>query len=158
MNRDRFPGLSDGWARLDAPAGSQPVDVAINAMAAFMGSGAVANQHGAFHAAEATDQVLLGARAAAGGRLGGEPRGVVFGPSMTALTLAFTAAAGRALRPGDEFVCTRLDHDANVRPWLIAAERAGARVRYAEPEPGTLELPSAAVEAVLSDRTRWIAV
>src|SRR3954471_8091706 len=95
-------------------------------------------------------------RAAA--RRGGEPRGVVFGPSMTALTLAFTAAAGRALRPGDEVVCTRLDHDANVRPWMIAAERAGATVRFAEPDPDTLDLPAAAVEAVMSERTRWVAV
>jgi cysteine desulfurase family protein (TIGR01976 family) len=77
---------------------------------------------------------------------------------MTSLTMAFSGAAGRALRPGDEIVCTRLDHDANVRPWLIAAERAGARVRFAEPVPGTLELPASAVEAVLSDRTRWVAV
>src|SRR5918992_5878687 len=77
---------------------------------------------------------------------------------MTDLTMRFSAAAGRELSPGDEIVCTRLDHDANVRPWLIAAERAGAVVRFAEPEPETLELPAAAVEAVLSDRTRWVAV
>jgi len=72
--------------------------------------------------------------------------------------MRFSAAAGRALAPGDEIVCTRLDHDANVRPWLIAAERAGATVRFAEPEPETLELPAAAVEEALSDRTRWVAV
>jgi cysteine desulfurase family protein (TIGR01976 family) len=77
---------------------------------------------------------------------------------MTTLTLAFAAAIGRALEPGDEIVCTRLDHDGNVAPWLIAAERAGATVRFAEPEPETLDLPAAAVEAVMSDRTRWIAV
>ena len=77
---------------------------------------------------------------------------------MTALTMRFAAAAGRALQPGDEIVCTRLDHDANVRPWLLAAERAGAQVRFAEPEPETLELPAAAVERVLTDRTRWVAV
>ena len=63
---------------------------------------------------------------------------------MTALTMRFAAAVGRTLAPGDEIVCTRLDHDANVRPWVIAAERAGATVRFAEPEPGTLELPAAA--------------
>src|SRR3954454_17551538 len=129
MNRDRFPGLADGWARLDAPAGSQPVDVLIGAMAAFMRSGAVANSHGRFHAWQATDQLLLGARSVAGLLLGAEPHGVVFGPSMTTLTLAFAPAAGPMLRPADELVCTRLDHDANVRPWMIAAERAGATVR-----------------------------
>ena len=69
---------------------------------------------------------------------------------MTALTMRFSAAACRALQPGDEIVCTRLDHDANVAPWLIAAARAGAEVRFAEPDRETLELPAAAVEAVLS--------
>src|SRR4051794_41541748 len=117
MNRDRFPGLSDGWARLDAPAGSQPVDVAINAMAAFMGSGAVANSHGAFHASEATDQLLLGARAVAGLLLGREARGAGLRPSMTTLTLAFAAAAGRVLRPRGRAGFTLLVHFPHVRPW-----------------------------------------
>ena len=158
MNRDRFPGLADGWARFDAPAGAQPVDSVIEAMADFMRSGTMANQHGLFAAGERIDELMTEARAAAGRFVGGEPRGVVFGPSMTTLTLAFSAAVGRTLGPGDEIVCTRLDHDGNVRPWTIAAERAGATVRFAEPEPGTLELPVAAVEAVLSERTRWVAV
>jgi cysteine desulfurase family protein (TIGR01976 family) len=158
VNRDRFPGLRDGWARFDAPAGSQPVESVIEAMAEFMGSGAVANQGGAFEAAGRTDALVLEARDAAGRFVGGDPRGVVFGPSMTTLTLSFSAAVGRTLGPGDEIVCTRVDHDGNVAPWLIAAERAGAVVRFAEPDPETLELPAAAVEAVLSERTRWVAV
>ena len=58
MNRERFPGLRDGWARFDAPAGSQPVDAAIDAMADFMRSGVVANQGGAFEAGERTDVVI----------------------------------------------------------------------------------------------------
>ena len=99
-----------------------------------------------------------GTRAACAALLGGEPEGVAFGPSFTALTMRFAATVVRALAPGDEIVCTRLDHDSNVRPWVIAAERAGATVRFAEPEPDTLELPAAAVEAVLSERTRWVAV
>jgi cysteine desulfurase family protein (TIGR01976 family) len=158
MNRDRFPGLADGWARLDAPAGAQPVDAAIEAIGDFMRSGTTANQHGAFEAAERLDAFILDARAVAGEFVGGDPRGVVFGPSATTLTLAFAAAAGRALQPGDEIVCTRIDHDANVAPWLIAAERAGATVRFAEPDAETLELPASAIEGQLSDRTRWVAV
>ena len=158
MNRDRFPGLADGWARLDGPGGTQMVDAAIDAMTDWMRSGRTANEGGAFPHARASEEVVEGARAAVARMLGADERGVAFGPSMTALTMAFSAAVGRTLRPGDEIVCTRLDHDANVRPWLIAAERAGARVRFAEPEAGTLELPASAVEAVLSDRTRWIAV
>jgi cysteine desulfurase family protein (TIGR01976 family) len=158
MHRTRFPGLADGWARLDGPGGTQMVDDAIEAMAAFMRSGDNANQGGAFGAAERTDAVVAQARASVAALLGASAEGVVFGPSMTALTMRFSAAVGRSLRPGEEIVCTRLDHDANVAPWLIAAERAGAQVRFAEPDRDTLELPASAVENVLSERTRWVAV
>jgi cysteine desulfurase family protein (TIGR01976 family) len=158
MNRERFPGLRDGWARLDGPAGTQMVDAAIEATAEWSRSGSNANHGGVFAAALRTDELVAAARASVGTLLGGDPRGVAFGPSMTDMTMRFAAAAGRALQPGDEIVCTRLDHDANVRPWLITAERAGATVRFADPERDTLELPAAAVEAVLGDRTRWVAV
>ncbi len=159
MNRERFPGLAaTSWARLDGPAGTQMVDTAIEAMDAWMRSGRGANHGGAFAAAHATDQLVASARASSGALLGAPPGEIVFGFSMTALTMAFAGAVGRTLGPGDEVVCTRLDHDANVRPWVIHAERAGATVRFAEPDPETLELPAAAVEAVLSERTRWVAV
>lgn len=159
VNRDRFPGLADGWARLDAPGGSQPVDTAIEAIAGYMRSGAMANGGGVFEAAQRVDAHMPAARAAVGELLGADPQGVAFGQSMTTLTLSFAAAVGRTLTAGDEIVCTRLDHDGNVAPWLIAAERAGATVRFAEPpDRETLELPASAVEAVLSDRTRWVAV
>ena len=158
MNRDRFPGLADGWARLDGPAGTQMVDVAIEAMRDFMASGRNANHGGVFKHALATDEVVASARAEVAALLGADPRGVVFGPSMTALTMRFSAAVGRTLSPGDEIVCTRLDHDANVRPWVIAAGRAGATVRFAEPEPSRLELPASCFDAVLTERTRWVAV
>src|SRR3954469_986166 len=126
MNRERFPGLADGWARLDAPGGSQPVDAAIEAIADYMRGGGMANQGGEFEGAKQVDSLLIQARATVGELLGGDPRGVVFGPSMTTLTLAFAATVGRALSAGDEIVCTRIDHDANVSPWLIAAGRGGA--------------------------------
>jgi cysteine desulfurase family protein (TIGR01976 family) len=158
VNRERFPGLAGGWARLDGPAGTQMVDVAIDAMTAFMRSGDNANHGGAFAAAHATDACVAAAREAVARLLGADPRGVAFGPSMTAMTMRLAGAVGRTLAPGDEIVCTRIDHDANVRPWVIAAERAGATVRFADPEPETLALPAAAVEAQLSERTRWVAV
>src|SRR3954451_15502670 len=158
MNRDRFPALRDGWARLDGPAGSQVVDSAIEAMADWMRSGSNANHGGVFKHAHETDELVSGTRAACAALLGGEPSGVVFGPSFTGLTMRFAATVVRGLEPGDEIVCSRLDHDSNVRPWVIAAERAGALVPFAEPLPDTLELPASAVEAVLSERTRWVAV
>ncbi len=145
MNRERFPGVAGGWARLDGPAGTQMVDSAIEAMDEWMRSGRGANHGGMFAAATATDECVEDARAAVGRLLGADPRGVAFGPSMTAMTMRLSAAVGRTLAPGDEVVVTRLDHDANVRPWVIAAERAGAMVRWAEPDRDTLALPAAAV-------------
>jgi cysteine desulfurase family protein (TIGR01976 family) len=158
VNRERFPALRDGWARLDGPAGSQAVDTAIDAMADWLRSGSQANHGGVFKAAHETDELLASTRSAVATLLGGEPDGVVFGPSFTALTFRFAATVVRALQPGDEVVCTYLDHDSNVRPWVIAAERAGATVKFAVPDPDTLELPAAAVERVLSERTKWVAV
>ncbi len=134
------------------------VDVAIEAMREWMESGRSANHGGVFAAAHATDALVADTRGSVAGLLGAQPESVVFGPSMTALTIRFSAAVGRALSPGDEIVCTRLDHDANVRPWLITAERAGASVVFADPDPATLELPAAAIERVLGERTRWVAV
>ena len=159
MNRERFPGLADaGWARLDGPAGTQMVDSAIEAMDAWMRSGRGANHGGVFAAAHQTDELLESARASAGALLGAPPGEIVFGSSFTTLTMAFAGAVGRTLQPGDEVVVTRLDHDANVRPWVIHTERNGGTVRFAEPEPETLELPASAIEAVLSEKTRWVAV
>src|SRR5215210_3095696 len=103
--RDRFPGLRDGWARLDGPAGTQMVDASIDAMTEFMRSGDNANHGGVFRAAEATDELTAATREAVGRLLGGTPEGVAFGPSMSALTMRFAAAVGRTLGPGDEIVC-----------------------------------------------------
>jgi cysteine desulfurase family protein (TIGR01976 family) len=147
VNRERFPGLAGSWARLDGPAGTQMVDDAIAAMDAFMRSGRNANSHGAFAAAAATDACVEEARSEVAALFSCDPRGVVFGPSMTALTMRF---ARTVIEPGDEVVCTRLDHDANVRPWVLA----GADVRFAEPEPETLELRSVPV----TERTKWVCV
>jgi selenocysteine lyase/cysteine desulfurase len=134
------------------------VDAAIEATAEWSRSGFNANHGGVFAAALRTDELVASARESVGALVGGDSRGVAFGPSMTDMTLRVAAAAGRALQAGDEIVCTRVNHDANVRPWLIAAERAGAHVRFAEPDRDTLELPAAAIEAVLTERTRWVAV
>ena len=133
------------------------MDSAIEAAIAWWRSGDPANLHGPFPQAAATDALVWSTREVCAQLLGGEPRGIVFGESMTSLTMRFAAAVGRTLGPGDEVVVTRLDHDGNVRPWVIAAERAGATVRFAEPDRDTLVLEPEHIAAVLSDRTRWIA-
>jgi selenocysteine lyase/cysteine desulfurase len=157
VDRDRFPGLVDDWVRLDGPAGTQALDAAIDAPAAWWRSGDPANGHGPFPQAAATDTLVDATRQTCAELLGGEPEGIVFGESMTSLTMRFAAAVGRTLGPGDEVVVTRLDHDGNVRPWVIAAERAGATVRFAEPDRATLALEPSHVAAVMTGRTRWIA-
>ena len=95
----------------------------------------------------------------AGEFVGGEPRGVVFGPSMTTLTFAFSAAVGRTLGPGDEIVCTRLDHDANVRPWVDRrrARRRDRALRGAGPGHARAAR-RARSRPLLGERTRWVAV
>ena len=157
MDRERFPGLRDDWVRLDGPAGTQALDDSIEAAAAWWRSGDPANAHGPFPQAAATDALVWSTREACAELLGSQPESVVFGESMTSLTMRFAAAVGRTLGPGDEVVVTRLDHDGNVRPWVVAAERAGATVRFADPDRGTLVLEPEHVAAALSERTRWIA-
>ena len=149
MNREKFPGLAGGWARLDGPAGTQMVDDAIEAMADFMRSGRNANHGGMFAAARATDEVIAAARSSVGAMLGRDPAGVVFGPSMTGLTMRFSATVASR-----RTVCTRLDHDANVRPWLLHSEE----VVFADPLPGSLELPASAVIPLITEGTEWVAV
>jgi cysteine desulfurase family protein (TIGR01976 family) len=90
--------------------------------------------------------------------VGGEPAGVVLGPNMTTLTYRMAAAIAGTWRTGDEVIVSRLDHDANIRPWIQAAARAGAVVRWAEVDPATGELPAAQYADLIGDRTRLVAV
>jgi len=135
------------------------VDVAIYAMAEFAASGGNANCHGEFEAAHHSDAVLDSARATVSRFLGAPTtEGVWFGANMTTMTFAFTRAVARTLGPGDRIVGTRLDHDANVSTWRIAAETSGAEHVLApfDPAAGTLD-PDAVID-LIDDRTRWVAV
>lgn len=160
--RHRFPGITEGlhegWARFDGPAGTQVVDSAIQATSTWQRSGNNANSHGSFAAADACDALVERTQRTIGELLHADPYGVVFGPSTTANVFAITRAIGRDLRPGDEIVCTRLDHDSNVSPWLHVAEDTGAVVRLAEFDTTTGRLPVDHVTRLFTDRTRWVAV
>src|SRR4051794_40624051 len=90
--------------------------------------------------------------------LGASPGGIVFGRSMTALTFDVSRTLSAGWTQGDEVVVTRLVHDANIRPWVLAAEAAGATVRWAEFDPDTAELPVEAVTSLLGPRTRLVAI
>src|SRR3712207_3439553 len=104
------------------------------------------------------DDVVLAARRAVADLTAGDPGGVVWGRSATQLTYDFSRVLSRAWGPDDEVVVTRLDHDANVRPWVQAAEARGATVRWAAFDPASGELEPDAVGALLSERTRLVAV
>jgi cysteine desulfurase family protein (TIGR01976 family) len=154
----RFPGVRDGWARFDGPAGTQMVDTAIDAMAEWAASGNNANSGGSFSAADACDALLERARGSVATLLGGRPDGICFGANMTTLTLAFTRAVASTLRPADRVVGTRLDHDANVTPWRLACAAAGAEHVLAPFDAATGQLDPAAVVELIDERTRWVAV
>jgi cysteine desulfurase family protein (TIGR01976 family) len=156
--RDRFPGIGDDWARFDGPAGTQPVDTAIDAMSDFLRSGDNANNHGEFAASVACTELVADARRCVAQLIGADPDGIAFGANMTTLNFALTRALARTWSPGDEIVGTRLDHDANVTPWQLAADDAGAVLRLADFDPATGRLDAAAVAALIGGRTRWVAV
>ncbi len=155
--RTGYPALADGYAYLDGAAGTQVPAAVINAISAAH-AGGLGNAGGAFPASERAEQITAGCRSAIAALTGGEPDGVVLGPSMTALTYRFAAALARDWGPGDEVVVSRLDHDANIRPWAQAAERAGATVRWADVDPDTGELPAGQYAGLITERTRLVAV
>jgi cysteine desulfurase family protein (TIGR01976 family) len=156
--RERFPGLDDEWARFDGPAGTQMVDVAIEAVRDYATSGISANGGGAFAASQATSTLVADARATVAELLGADAGGIVFGPNMTTLTLAFTRSVARTLGPDDEVVGTRLDHDANVTTWRLATEDAGATMHLVPFSVETGRLAVDDVAARIGPRTRWVAV
>lgn len=155
--RARFPALAAGAAHFDGPGGSQVPDAVAAAVADTM-LAPLANRGSVTPAERAADAVVLAARAAMGDLLGVDPGGVVFGRSMTALTFDVARALAATWSPGDEVIVTRLDHDANIRPWLYAAGAVGATVRWADFDPRTAELTVADVARELSSRTRLVAV
>src|SRR3954453_17705914 len=155
--RAQFPALRAGAAHFDGPGGTQVPEPVARAVADTLTS-PIANR-GRIPAAERTaDDVVLGARQAMADLLGADPRGIVFGRSATQLTFDISRALAAGWGPGDEVVVSRLDHDANVRPWVRAAEAAGAKVRWIAFDPATGELTADDVAAVLSERTRLVAV
>jgi cysteine desulfurase family protein (TIGR01976 family) len=155
--RARFPALRAGAAHFDGPGGSQVPDAVADAVAAALVS-PLANRGRVTAAERAADAIVLAARAAMADLLGADPAGIVFGRSMTALTFDMARTLAATWRPGDEVIVTRLDHDANIRPWILAAEAVGAVVRWADFTPRTAELTVADVARHLSSRTRLVAV
>jgi cysteine desulfurase family protein (TIGR01976 family) len=155
--RAAYPALNDGYAYLDGAAGTQVPTVVIEAIAETYRCG-IGNAGGAFPASGRADSVVAECRQAIADLTGAEPDGVILGPNMTTLTYRLADTLSRRWGPGDEVVVSRLDHDANIRPWVQAAARSGAAVRWAEVDSSTAELPAAQYAGLLSERTRLVAV
>jgi cysteine desulfurase family protein (TIGR01976 family) len=155
--RAHFPALLEGAAHFDGPGGTQTPDTVGAAVAAALTS-AVANRGAVTPAERRAEAIVVSARAAMGDQLGVAAEGVVFGRSATELTFLVARTLADGWGPGDEVVVSRLDHDANVRPWVIAAEAAGATVRWLDFDPDTGELGADDVAAVVGPRTRLVAL
>ncbi|TQL81592.1 cysteine desulfurase-like protein [Microbacterium saperdae] len=155
--RQQFPALRTGSALFDAPGGTQTPTRVADAIRDAMVS--PVSQRGRNNYSEQNaDRIVRGARAAMGDLLNVDPRAVFFGRSATQITFDVARAVARRLGPGDEIVASRLDHDANVRPWVLAADLSGATLRWIDFDRETGDLTADDVRRVLSDRTRFVAV
>jgi cysteine desulfurase family protein (TIGR01976 family) len=160
--RRQFPALSlkvDGEpvVYLDNPAGTQVPQRVIDRTAAYWRT-MNANQGGTSKTSQRSDALIAQVREAAATFLNAASADeIVFGPNMTTLTFALSRAIGRELRPGDEIVVTRLDHDANVSPWLALQER-GVTVRFVDMEVPECTLDMNDLHRQLTPRTRLVAI
>jgi cysteine desulfurase family protein (TIGR01976 family) len=161
--REQFPALNReaGGRRaifLDGPAGSQVPQRVARAVADYLIE-MNANHGGRFATSIESDAMLDAAHRAAADLLGAsDPATTIFGANMTTLTLAFSRALARTWRAGDELIVTRLDHDANVTPWVLAARDAGATVHHVDVRQEDCTLDLEQLRGKLSDRTRLVAV
>src|ERR1700689_739279 len=165
--RSQFPALAQTVnghpaAFLDGPGGTQVPQRVIDAISDYLRRDN-ANTGGAYATSRRTDAMIAEARSAMGDFLHCGADEVVFGPNMTALTFAMSRALGRELRSGDEIVVTRLDHDANVSPWLAMAEDLqkedrGITVRWAEIHDADCTLDMADLASKINSKTKLVAV
>ncbi|HEY6597067.1 MAG TPA: cysteine desulfurase-like protein [Asanoa sp.] len=155
--RAAYPALAEGFAQLDGAAGTLVAAPVADAVAGVMRA-AVSNRGTAFEAARRSGVIVDAAREAVADLVGADPTGVAFGPSATALTYTVARTLAATWQPGDEVVVSRLDHDANVRPWVQAARAAGAILRWAEFDPFTGVLPADQYAHLVGPRTRLVAV
>ena len=153
--RARFSALRTPTALFDGPGGTQVPDEVIDAISTYLRE-SNANVSGPYESSRRTEALVEEARATAGRFLGCSPDEVAFGANMSTLNFALTRTAGREWRAGDEILVTKLDHDANVSPWLELAHDRDLVVRFVDiNDDTTLDLDD--LERQLSDRTRVVA-
>ena len=151
--RAGFPSLTPGRIHLDNPGGTQVHGSVIDAVTEYYHR-FNANLGGPFETSLESDRVLASARGDVAALLGADPAEIIFGANMTTLTFHVSRALTRGLRPGDEILLTRVDHDGNVAPWLLAAEDRGLTVRFADIDPDSCTIDVDDFAGRLSPRTR----
>lgn len=141
----------------DNPAGTQVLQGVIDAVASYF-THMNANSGGAFATSQRSDAMTASVRQAAADFLNApDPREIVIGPNMTTLNFGLSRALAKTFSPGDEIVLTRMDHDANVSPWMLIARDYDLAVRWVDIDPVDCTLDLNTLEAALTDRTRVVA-
>ena len=156
--RSQFPALDREDVFLDNPGGTQVAQTVLDRMNQYLVQHN-ANRGGAFASARESDEVLEEARAAVAAFLNaGRPEEIAFGPNMTTLNLSLARAIGRTVGKGDTVVVTRLDHDANISPWMHLAQDRGVQLEWVDfdVEDGTLRLDT--LDAALEKKPKLVAV
>jgi cysteine desulfurase family protein (TIGR01976 family) len=161
--RKQFPALNRTVAGrtpiyLDGPGGTQVPQSVIDAMVYYLRE-CNANQGGVFSTSRESDRILREARRAVADFLNAPaPDEIVFGQNMTSLTLHLSRSVAQTLRPSDRVVVTRMDHDANVSPWVLAAQDAGAQARFVDIKPENCTLDLDQFRKKLTSKVRLVAV
>jgi cysteine desulfurase family protein (TIGR01976 family) len=155
--RAQFPSLHPDRVYFDAPGGTQICESAISRMVMHLRDG-TANSGGAFVTSVETDAVSAAAHQAMAELLGGKADEIAFGQNMTSLTFAVSRALAREWSEGDELICTRLDHDANVSPWLQVARDKGMTVRWLDFDPASGRWKLDELAGLIGPRTRLVAL
>ncbi len=163
LQRAQFPALQRQLngrevSFLDGPGGTQVSQRVIDAMSGYLSQG-TSNLGGPFLTSYEADKVTDASRLALKDFLNARrPEEIAFGQNMTSLTFAVSRAISRLWQPGDEIVLTRLDHDANISPWLLAAEEHGVTVRWLDFDPSDCQLKLHTLPDLLNEKTRLVAV
>jgi len=155
--RSHFPSLNTGLAFFDGSGRTQVPDV-VGAAIADAITKPISNRYINTESEKNANEIVLEFRKAVGDLIDVDPAGVVYGRSWTQLTYDFSRTLAKNWKAGDEIVVSRLDHDSNIRPWIQAAEAVGATVRWAEFDVTTSELTVESVAAVLSSKTKLVAI
>jgi cysteine desulfurase family protein (TIGR01976 family) len=155
--RAEFPALASGAIYFDNPGGTQVPRRVLARMTDYLVR-CNANKGGAFRTSVESDAVLAEAHAAMAALLNCRPEEIVFGQNMTTLTFHISRSLAKWINPGDEIVVTRLDHDANIAPWLLVAEDRGAVVRWVDVHEADVTLRMEDFERLINPRTKIVAV